>query len=125
MHVRKHLACIWETSDLPTVKGDVGRRGKPKGIADDEQVGGVGQARSVDEATEQSWATSGGDRGEKGPGQGEFAAARHAPDTGPGTRETGAGADTSSGRAREGREVDLAAAPHLRRGHLTGGVLPP
>src|SRR5450759_561652 len=64
--------------NLPTVKDDVGRRGKPKGIADDEQAGGVGQARSIEEATEQSWATSGGGRGEKGPGQGEFAAARHA-----------------------------------------------
>src|SRR5437588_11853167 len=74
---------------------------------DDERTQEVGQTRSSDEAREQSWRvgicyqrTSGGAGGAKEAGQGETAAAKHEPGTGPGSRAKCAGADTASSRER-------------------------
>ena len=60
MHLWTHSAGNWETSRLSTVNGDVGRKGKPKGIAGDERAGGVVQVRNVRRAAHVSrwWKTS-------------------------------------------------------------------
>ena len=67
------------------------------------------------EAGEQSRATGCGAGGAKGGDQGECGPAKHAPDTGPGKRVTGAGPHTASSKAEEEGEVHRAAAPHQRR----------
>src|SRR5262249_31355364 len=66
------------------------------------------------EADEQSGPDRSGAGGAKGGGQGEREPAKHAPDTVPGTRVTGAGARTAS--ARSGREVTRG--PTAIQGHV-------
>ena len=55
-------------------------------------------------------------------GRGEREPAKHAPDTGPETRDTGAGAHTTSREAQEEGEVHCASAPRQCRS-ATGVVL--
>ena len=69
----------------------------------------------AEEADEQSRATGCGAGGAKGGGQGECGPAKHAPGAGPGKRVTGAGAHTTSRKAKEEGTVHLAPPPHQRR----------
>src|SRR5215475_8483231 len=75
----------------------------------------------VAEADEQSRAAGGGAGGAKAGDQGERGAAKHIPDTGPGTCDPGAEPRTASRKAKEGREVHRAPAPRLSR-HTPRGV---
>src|SRR6266568_7649481 len=68
---------------------------------------------------------SGGGGGGKKPGQGESTSGRHQPDARPEEGEQCPEADTSSSTARQEGTVHVAAAPHLLRGHASGGVLQP
>ena len=65
--------------------------------------------------TNKAGATGSGAGGAKGGGQGEREPAKHAPDTGPGTRVTGAGTRTASRKAKEEGEVHCAPPPHQHR----------
>src|SRR6266702_4127145 len=67
----------------------------------------------------------GGEGGGKEPGQGESTSGRRQPDARPEEGEQCPEADTSSSRARQAGKVHVAAAPHLLRGHASGGVLQP
>src|SRR5215813_12177181 len=60
--------------------------------------------------------------GAKGGGQEERERAKHAPDTGLGSRDTGARPRTASRKAKEGGEVHIALPPPQRR-PIPGGVL--
>src|SRR5216684_1015350 len=64
------------------------------------------------EADEQSGAIRSGAGGAKDRDQGECEPAKHVPGTGPGKRVTGAGAHTTSSKAKEEGEVHSAAPPH-------------
>jgi len=74
-----------------------GRRGA---IADDARSRKVRLCHSSWEADEQSGPDRSGAGGAKGEGQGECEPAKHAPDTVPKTRVTGAGAHTASSPSR-------------------------
>ena len=56
--------------------------------------------------------TGGGGGGAKGGGQGERGPAKHAPDSEPGKRGTGAGSRTASRKAKEEGTVHRAPPPH-------------
>ena len=60
--------------------------------------------------------------GAKGGDQGECGPAKHAPDTEPDKRDTGAGTHTESRKGKEEGEVHLAPPPHQHRA-IGGGVL--
>ena len=96
-----------------------GRRGA---VADDARSREVRLRHSSWEADEQSGCDRSGAGGAKGGDQGEREPAKHAPDTGPGTRVTGAGARTASRKAKEEGEVHRAPPPPQHR-PASGGVL--
>ena len=66
---------------------------------------------SSNETGEQCWETGGGVGGAKGGDQGECEPAKHAPGAGPGERVTGAGAHTTSRKAKEEGTVHDALPP--------------
>src|SRR3954463_11986268 len=68
--------------------------GRPEAVADDERGKEVRLADSTGEAGEQSGTSRGGVGGGKRWDQEECGPAKHGPDTGPGSRVTGAGPHT-------------------------------
>src|SRR5215469_904246 len=96
-----------------------GRRGA---VAGDARTREVRPRHISNEADEQSRGTGGGVGGAKGGGQGEREPAKHAPGAGPGKRVTGAGARTSSRKAKEEGTVHYALSP-TQPAHVQDGVL--
>ena len=106
MHVWKLHAR--KPGDLPFGRPRDGavRMGKAaKAEAHDARTGEVRLLHSTWEADEQGRETGGGVGGGKGGGQGERGPAKHAPDTGPGKRVTGAGPCTRGRKAMAKRAL--------------------
>src|SRR3954465_13894790 len=68
--------------------------GRPEGVADDERDGEVRPTDRPGETADQGGASRGGVGGGKRWDQEECGPAKHGPDTGPGSRVTGAGPHT-------------------------------
>src|SRR5262249_31550817 len=98
-----------------------GRRGA---VADDVRTREVGPSRSSFEAGEQGGAIRRGAGGAKGRDRGECKPATHGPDAAPGNRVTGAGAHTSSRKAKEEGTVHRALPPYQHR-TAAGRILRP
>src|SRR5215469_769874 len=114
-HVRTLLAR--EPGDLAIDRGNSRRSasGRRGAVADDARSREVRLRHSSSEADEQSGPDRSGAGGAKGGGQGERAPAKHAPNTGTGARDTGAGARTASRKATEEGEVHCTPPPHQHR----------
>src|SRR6516225_8869796 len=125
-HARNHLMVDREILDFSGELREAGcwsAAGRLRPYAADARVQEVRQPCSTDEGLEQGSEASGGGTGGKAAGQAELATGHHAPDAEPGARAGGAEAGTASRRKAERSTIHRAAAPHLRKGHVAGGVL--
>src|SRR4051812_3450302 len=98
--------------------------GRPEVVADDERGGEVRLTDSTGETGEQGGAGRGGAGGGKRWDQEECGPAKHEPDTGPGSRVTGAGPHTGRCFQEQEGEADRAPAPRQHRGSGMGLLQP-
>src|ERR1700730_9914685 len=96
-HAHKDRVGTWDISRLAvSCLRWLSASGRRRVVADDARAREVGLCQSSGEANEQSGAIRCGAGGAKGGDQGECGPAKHAPDSEPGLRVTGAGPHAAS-----------------------------